>query len=388
MARSMHLYLDSTSSGTTVTRQCRIERRDGERAISPEVLWYSLPASAGLPGEGDGEPYLLACLMLAMMEGRSLFVHGEVSRTLLANLTEFRDAWCCWLPQEYQPIDFESDAILDAAPLGPRDAAIAFTGGVDSAFSVWRHVNAQAGHREYRIRRPVLVHGFDIALADEASFATAEQAAERTLSDVGLPLLAVRTNFQAVVRMNWEHVFAAAVVSTLHFCKGECEVALLGSGEPYNAVVVPWGSNPITDHLLSSASMEVVLDGSAYGRPAKIAALADWQAGCESLRVCWQGDHQGRNCGRCEKCQRTMYDFLCNGLPVPGCLPQEIDLDLLKSIGIATPTLRAEWGEILATAKRNGLDERWMKIVESKLRPRRLRGVLDALPAPRRRDAR
>jgi hypothetical protein len=56
MARSMHLYLDSTSSGTTVTRQCRIERRDGERALSAEVLWYSLPASAGLPVKATESP--------------------------------------------------------------------------------------------------------------------------------------------------------------------------------------------------------------------------------------------------------------------------------------------------------------------------------------------
>jgi hypothetical protein len=383
MARSMHLYLDSTSSGPTVTRRCRIERRDGERAISAEALWYSLPASAGLPSEGDGEPYLLACLMLAMMEGRSLFVHGEVSRTLLANLTEFRDAWCCWLPQEYQPIDFEPDAILDAMPLGPRDAAIAFTGGVDSAFSVWRHVSSQAGYRSYHIRRSVLVHGFDIALADEASFATAEQAAERTLSDVGLPLLAVRTNFQAVVRVNWEHVHAAAVVSALHFCKGDCGVAILGSTEPYSSPVAVWGSNPTTDHLLSSASMEVVHDGAAFTRVEKIAAIAEWRVGCENLRVCWQGDHRGGNCGRCEKCQRTAFDFLCNRLPVPDCLPQKIDLELLRSTAITSPITMSEWGQVLATAKGNGLDERWMRIVEAKLRPRGLHGVLDALSARR-----
>jgi hypothetical protein len=370
----MHLHLDSTVSGTTATRRCRIERRDGQRAISSEVLWYSLATSPGLPAEGDGEPYLLACLMLAMAEGRSLFVHGEVSRTLLSNLTEFRDAWCCWLPGEYQPIDFESDAILDFAPLTSRDAAVAFTGGVDSTFSVWRHVHAQTGHRAYRIRRPVLVHGFDIALADEASFATAEQAAERTLSDVGLPLLAVRTNFQAVVRVNWEHVHAAALVSAMHFCKEECGVALVGSTEPYSSLVTAWGSNPTTDHLLSSASMEMVHDGAAFTRVEKVAAIADWRAGCDDLRVCWQGDHRGRNCGRCEKCQRTKFDFLCNRLPVPDCLPQEIDHDLLRSTAITSPITLSEWGQILATAKRNGLDEKWMRIVESKLRRHRLRG--------------
>ncbi len=189
MPRSMHLFFDATSSGGTATRRCRIERRDGQQASSSDVLWYSVPSSEGLPDEADGEPYLLACVMQAMSEGRSLVVHGDVSRTLLVNLSEFRDAWCCWRPREYSPIDFECDAILDDVHPSSGAAAVAFTGGVDSAFSVWRHVNAQAPQLAYRIRRPVLVHGFDIPLADEASFATAQDAAQRSLSEVGLSLL-------------------------------------------------------------------------------------------------------------------------------------------------------------------------------------------------------
>ena len=184
--------------------------------------------------------------------------------------------------------------------------------------------------------------------------------------------------------MNWEHVFVAAVVSALHFCKGECGVALVGSSEPYNSLVIPWGSNPITDHLLSSAAMEVVHDGAAFGRAAKIAAIAEWRAGCENLRVCWQGDHQGRNCGRCEKCQRTMFDFLCNRLPVPGCLPQEIDYALLKNMKVTSPALQSEWRQILATAAQNGLDEKWMRIVQSKLRRHHGLGLLNPLPLLRR----
>ena len=272
------------------------------------------------------------------------------------------------MPRDYFPIDFESDAILDNAPLHLREAVVAFSGGVDSAFSVWRHLNAPEPHRSCRIHRPLLVHGFDIALADEASFATAQQAAQRTLADVGLSLLAVRTNFQEVVRVNWEHVFAAALVSAMHLCKAECGVALIGSSEPCSSLIIPWGSSPITDHLLSSDTMEVVHDGASFGRSAKVAGIADWQAACDNLRVCWQGVHHGRNCGRCEKCQRTMFNYRCNKLPVPDCLPQGIDYGLLKSIGITSPSLASEWSQILATATQNGLDERWMRIVESKLR--------------------
>ncbi len=132
--------------------------------------------------------------------------------------------------------------------------------------------------------------------------------------------------------------------------------------------------------------MKVVHDGAAFTRVEKVAAIADWQTGCDNLRVCWQGEHRGSNCGRCEKCQRTMFDFICNGLPVPSCLPQEIDYDLLKSIRITLPITLPEWSRILTTATQNGLDERWMRIVESKLRRHRLRGVLTALSSRRTSD--
>ena len=99
-AHSMHLYLEAFQSDI-VTRQCRIERRNAAQTTSSEVLWYSMPMSEGLPPEEDGEPFLLACMLQAMAEKRSLFVHGSASRELLSNLTEFRNAWHCWRPDDY-----------------------------------------------------------------------------------------------------------------------------------------------------------------------------------------------------------------------------------------------------------------------------------------------
>lgn len=373
MQPSMHLFLESKTSEGIVERRCRMERRDGERITSSEVLWYALPASTALPSEGDGEPYLLAYLMQAMREGRSLVVHGEVSRVLLSNLMEFRDAWCCWKPRHYAPIDFEADAILDPSPILPKNAAIAFSGGVDSVFSLWRYFRKHDGHRSYRITRPVLVHGFDIPLSDDASFAAAQGHAESALSDIDLSPLVIRTNFRDVMTVSWEDACAIAIASAMQFCKGECGQAIIGSSEPYHSLVIPWGSNPVTDHLLTSGTMEVVHDGAAFGRVDKVLTLSEWQAGRDHLRVCWEGNHHGENCGRCEKCQRTLFNFLCNNLPIPACLPQQIDTKLLKRTRISSAIMHSEWSQILARAERNGIEEPWTRMVRSKLRWYRIR---------------
>jgi phage gp37-like protein len=79
-----------------------------------------------------------------------------------------------------------------------------------------------------------------------------------------------------------------------------------------------------------------------------------------------------------------MFNFLCNGLPVPDCLPQEIDYDVLRTVRITSPALVSEWSQILQTATRNGLDERWMRIVRSKLRRRLLLGLPGALSLPKK----
>ena len=74
-----------------------------------------------------------------------------------------------------------------------------------------------------------------------------------------------------------------------------------------------------------------------------------------------------------------MFNFLCNGLPVPASLPQEIDYGLLKDISLTSPALVSEWQQILTTATCRGLDERWMGIIRSKHRRHRLGELLDSL---------
>lgn len=68
----------------------------------------------------------------------------------------------------------------------------------------------------------------------------------------------------------------------------------------------PWGSDFRVDHLLSNDATELVHDGAHASRMAKILTISGWKPSFDRLRVCWENPSGLRNCGRCDKCLRTM----------------------------------------------------------------------------------
>jgi hypothetical protein len=83
------------------------------------------------------------------------------------------------------------------------------------------------------------------------------------------------------------------------------------------------GSNPVTDPLWGMPSVEFVYDGGNYDRIGKISRIARSRECHERLRVCWRNEPGLMNCGKCEKCLRTIITFLAVGGPLPKTLPSE-----------------------------------------------------------------
>ena len=66
---------------------------------------------------------------------------------------------------------------------------------------------------------------------------------------------------------------------------GHLHASTFPASHTYNDLV-PWGSDPRVDHLLSSETLQVVHDGAAATRIAKTEAIARWPATYGRLRVC------------------------------------------------------------------------------------------------------
>ena len=158
--------------------------------------------------------------------------------------------------------------------------------------------------------------------------------------------MTVKTNYREISRAIWEDTFSTALVATLSNFKNLAGTCIVGSSEPYDSLVIPWGSSPITDHLLSSDEFVVMHDGASHSRTDKVKDISQWKAGMNNLRVCWEGELKDRNCGTCEKCIRTKLNFLAVGVSIPPCFPASDILEDMKNIKIRNDAVRAEWRQI------------------------------------------
>lgn len=345
-----------------------------ESGGSPFTLWFR---------ELDGRPldarladvYVLGSLLHWMARGGAVHVHGAVSRTLLSNLDEWQAALHSWLPDVYDTVTFTVDEVVDAEPDRSARAIAAYSGGLDSAFTAIRHTRGLAGWRTEPLGALLLVHGFDVALDRAAEFEGASVRAGRAAEALGLELRTVSTNLRDLGQ-DWEMVHGLAVAAALQLFAPEFGVGLIGSSAPYFRLVVPWGSNPVTDHFLSSGTMRISHDGAALSRTAKAKVVATEPGVLALLRVCWQGERLSRNCGRCEKCVRTYWALHIAGVRRPACFDEPFSVPPTR---VRMPSHNMSyWREMLRLARLEGDDEA-IRYILTLLRYQRARRALRSI---------
>ena len=330
-------------------------------------LFYEFARDGAPPQPDSFDGVLCAIVCHAMAERCDIHLHGPATRTMLLNLAEFQLAWSRWLPAVYRPVEIEVDTIVTTTGERSARSIAAFSGGADSSFTLLRN-SPQSAAPSYGVDTVLLVHGFDVSLANGADL---QELIERTApirAQAGVQLRIVRTNSKELSLQRWEDSFAAQLAACMHLFSAEFSIALLGSSEPYDALVLPWGSNPVTDHLLSGGQLKIVHDGAAFSRSEKIAFLSRFPAAVASLKVCWEGKQQGRNCGVCEKCVRTQLNFLAVGMKQSSCFDEPLDLRRISNIAIRNDALIAEFRSIVEYAERRNIDEEWLRLLRKRLR--------------------
>ncbi|MCU1370767.1 MAG: hypothetical protein JWO77_1961 [Ilumatobacteraceae bacterium] len=280
-------------------------------------LWWETTSGEAPPAPDRLDALALALVAKAMNFSQDLRLEGPVSWRLLANLEEYIDAWTMWRPDVFRPVAITADEVIDdrgsgAGPLADR-AVAAFSGGVDGVYSAHASHHGLLGRRSLQVAAAVLVQGFDIPIGEDHGFALAAAGAAAMTEEIGVPLVTMRTNWQDVADPEWQMTFGLAITAILHLFSDRAGTALHAADTSYRSITVPWGSNPVTGPLLSSGRMRTVQPGAGVTRTQKVAAIGGLASVREHLRVCWQGDRSGRNCGACEKCVRTKVNFLAAG---------------------------------------------------------------------------
>lgn len=357
-----------TADGTVrVTAELRSPRRTGDG----DDLWFEVDEATGEALTDRGDPFVLATLLLAMREGVDLRLSGRpVSTSLLRRLEEFQHVWHAWygLPV----VDLHAEAEDDDGPARAADApaVVAFSGGVDSAFSAHRHVVAPASPRAPRVEAGLTIHGMDIPLSDPDGYEGAAARAARMLDSIGLAQVRVRSNAWDFLPDDEPGHFAAlGVASALHLVAGRFGTGLVPSTMSYRELTVPADSSPVTDWMLASRGFDVVHDGASASRLEKLRRLGTWPEAMANLRVCLVDPRHDRNCGDCNKCLLTYVELLVLGIE-PACFDPRPTPERVRRWARtfpSNPLYAREMRLVLDEATARRVDDRWVPIARAKL---------------------
>lgn len=347
-----NLSIEEASNGRCVVR------------FGDTEIFYEFDGDVRPPPVANLDFAVIAVIFRAMKQGTDLHVRGPVSKVLLRNIEELQNVWSCWKPKAYSPIAVTVEKEVDNSGVRvERKGVFAYSGGVDGSFALLQHMYGEAGRRAVKPVTAVLIHGFEIPLDKSDAFALAARNARAVLGKLGVPLSTVRTNWRRQVCSDWEAEFGACLASSLHQFSSVAPVGVIAADEDYSHLEFPWGSNPITNPMLSGADFEILTEGGRYTRTDRVKFLSNTPDVAASLRVCWEGVMTGRNCGRCEKCIRTKLNFMAAGKP-PVCFDRPPTLSEIVGLRVRNPIQLGYLTDILQTAINNGISDSWTKALQ------------------------
>jgi hypothetical protein len=272
---------------------CRVRPEHAE--VEEFRLWFRFPEEYAPGGELDASPFLPPALAWCLRNAERLVIEGPVSTRLLGELDEIMAVYQSFYSGAIRgPVEVQADA-HEPAP-GREVTASLFTRGLDSWFAVLTALD------DPDLRPPITHVIFSPDHLSENWGPEVREAHTR-----GVREAAARVGLQMVR-------FDSNV--TDFFGRGQFSMALavgfrnvlIASGDMRGGIRRK-GSHPYLDPRFSTERTEIIHWGDA-SRIQKAARVAQSPDALETLRVC-QYDQltSDLNCGRCEKCLRTMVEL-------------------------------------------------------------------------------
>ena len=307
----------------------RVERTGSRSRIASRIVWEDCerpPLDLYFEtdnGAGNGlfphaNPFLIAAATPAFRHREQRI---QVTDTVSPELVQGLNTVMSWMRRWFRP--HHSLPKLEVRPepsplrMKPeRRAGSFFSGGVDSLATLrWNRVHFPASHPG-SIREGLLVFGLEIE-TDEA-FALALEANRALAADADLALVPIFTNIRRLDE-DWDfyrNEFQGAILAAIaHALAGRLRsISIAATYDIAN--LGPWGSHPAIDTNFSTHRLTVHHDGVWLSRLDKLKLLLDWPTALKRMRVCNETagyNSEALNCGRCEKCVRTILELMALG---------------------------------------------------------------------------
>jgi len=299
--------------GGEITLKARIETQNPGIGL-PNVLWFKYPERYQNVISDRSDTFLNALILVGMAVGEDLECRGELSPRLFYALDEYQQIFYRWLPNMFTPIHVYPVKLSPAPhPEKAGQYASAFSGGVDSFFTLKQALFPDPGRPGWPVRYGLFIQGTpDIPLIYSQKFERFANQYSGLFNELGLELIPVRTNLMQ---------FSANRIAFNQFLEAPLLGSALGLSPLLSGVFIPFGSaydhyqvtptGPITAHLLTTEAFEPFAAGAAYNRIRKTQVIADWEPVQKHLRVCFgfTSESSDTNCSHCSKCMRTRMDL-------------------------------------------------------------------------------
>lgn len=251
---------------------------------------------------------LLPAMRHGMEPGAELAVEGSIDSRLYGALNIIQDIQTAWVPN-LRRVEVRCPVAESPARSGSRVGCF-FTGGVDSFYTLLKHQDV--------ITDLIFVHGYDVSLEDLSLRKRVSDAVRQVAAACGKGVVEVETDVREFLnpQVEWGAAHGAALAAVGHLLSPQFGTVYIASSYSY-ADLFPWGSHPLLDPLWSDQAVEFVHDGCEARRHEKVGFIAKHKVALRHLRVCWQNPGGAYNCGRCDKCLRTMIN-----LEIAGALPE------------------------------------------------------------------
>jgi hypothetical protein len=327
-----------------IINDLRSEVVNGRKRVAATIIWEDADRPAHeLYFETDEElssglscnphAFLVGSIIPAMYYGeKRLAIDAEICPELRAGLVTAMSWLRHWY---YEPgrelVRIEAGTRSSTPkPRTPDRAGFFFSGGVD-AFTTLRanRLNIPEEHPG-SIQDGVLVFGLE--MDDPEMFRHVLEYYENVSRKAGITLVPIYTNLYLNYRAEdarrdfsfWSYQFqGSALASIAHALASRCTVMSIAASEAISEASIlglqnlgPYGTHPLLDPLYSSSDLRIRHDGIELSRLEKTRLIAGWDVALQNLRVCNQYRQYrsgSLNCGRCEKCVRTMLELLALG---------------------------------------------------------------------------
>jgi hypothetical protein len=375
--RIEHFRRERTPEGARVT--ATVVWEEAERL--PIELYFEV---AGAPGEdlsADPNAFLCACVPAALRDGeKRIFVEGAVCPRLRDGVLAALEILRSWYhPDRAIPAVETSEGYRPSAPRPPRSAFFV-SGGADSLFLLWSNRDDYPPDHPAFFRDAIFAEGHSFPEYPPSERARdigrrAERSVRAISRDAGVELITVRSNYAGLASDIWFIVHeaqSASLGAVAHALSTRITSAAIASSDRFEGID-PWGSHPLLDPQFSSTGVEILHEGMLYSRYDKVSRMREWPVALENMMVCFESplENDGLNCGKCEKCIRTM-----TALEAAGCLDRASafprrhllpeDLEGI-SLGYTLHRFTSSWEPMITPLRQRGRED-LAAVVDQKIR--------------------